>query len=74
MGRGQEAFPTAFRACSLAARRTALSPLAQWAGFAEQGATTMESSARLQGEYIADARKKMPEVVPGTTEKEGTAP
>ncbi|WP_394615008.1 PPE domain-containing protein [Lentzea sp. JNUCC 0626] len=49
----------------------ALSPLAQWAGFAETGATTMESSARLQGEYIADARKKMPEVVPVTTEKPG---
>ncbi|RDI29810.1 PPE domain-containing protein [Lentzea flaviverrucosa] len=49
----------------------ALSPLAQWAGFAETGATTMESSARLQGEYIAEARKKMPEVVPVTTEKPG---
>ncbi|MGI5504115.1 PPE domain-containing protein [Lentzea sp. CA-135723] len=49
----------------------ALSPLAEWAGFAETGATTMESSARLQGEYIADARKKMPEVVPVTTEKPG---
>ncbi|NGY62115.1 PPE domain-containing protein [Lentzea sp. NEAU-D13] len=53
------------------AAQGALSPLAQWAGFAEQGATTMESSARLQGEYIADARKKMPEVVPVTTEKPG---
>ncbi|MET9628220.1 PPE domain-containing protein [Lentzea sp. NPDC006480] len=49
----------------------ALSPLAQWAGFAEQGSGTMESSARLQGEFIADARKKMPEVVPVTTEKPG---
>lgn len=53
------------------AAQGALSPLAQWAGFAEQGATTMETSARLQGEYIADARKKMPEVVPVTTEKPG---
>ncbi|MDX8030028.1 PPE domain-containing protein [Lentzea sp. BCCO 10_0856] len=53
------------------AAQGALSPLAQWAGFAEQGATTMESSARLQGEFIADARKKMPEVVPITTEKPG---
>ncbi|SDL66839.1 PPE family protein [Lentzea albidocapillata subsp. violacea] len=53
------------------AAQGALSPLAQWAGFAESGATTMESSARLQGEYIADARKKMPEVVPVTTEKPG---
>ncbi|MGW6443993.1 hypothetical protein [Lentzea sp. NPDC055074] len=53
------------------AAQGALSPLAQWAGFAETGATTMESSARLQGEYIADARKKMPEVVPVTTEKPG---
>jgi hypothetical protein len=53
------------------AAQNALSPLAQWAGFAEQGATTMESSARLQGEFIADARKKMPEVVPVTTEKPG---
>lgn len=53
------------------AAKGALSPLAEWAGFAETGATTMESSARLQGEYIADARKKMPEVVPVTTEKPG---
>ncbi|SEP77935.1 PPE family protein [Lentzea xinjiangensis] len=49
----------------------ALSPLAEWAGFAESGATTMESSARLQGEFVAEARKKMPEVVPVTTEKPG---
>ncbi len=49
----------------------ALSPLADWAGFAEQGATTMKDSARLQGEFIADARKKMPEVVPVTAEKPG---
>ncbi|GGU69144.1 PPE domain-containing protein [Lentzea flava] len=49
----------------------ALSPLAQWAGYANQGATTMESSARLQGEFIADARKKMPEPIPVTTEKPG---
>ncbi|MEU0877738.1 PPE domain-containing protein [Lentzea sp. NPDC005914] len=49
----------------------ALSPLAEWAGYAEQGSGTMESSARLQGEFIADARKKMPEVVPVTTEKPG---
>ncbi|HUQ58999.1 PPE domain-containing protein [Lentzea sp.] len=53
------------------AAQGALSPLAEWAGFAETGATTMESSARLQGEFIADARKKMPEVVPVTTEKPG---
>ncbi|MFI6098610.1 PPE domain-containing protein [Lentzea sp. NPDC051213] len=53
------------------AAQGALSPLAEWAGFAERGASTMESSARLQGEFIADARKKMPEVVPITTEKPG---
>ncbi|GAA3637189.1 hypothetical protein GCM10022267_24620 [Lentzea roselyniae] len=53
------------------AAQGALSPLAQWAGYANSGATTMESSARLQGEFIADARKKMPEVVPVTTEKPG---
>ncbi|MFC3892382.1 PPE domain-containing protein [Lentzea rhizosphaerae] len=53
------------------AANAALSPLAQWAGYAEQGSGTMESSARLQGEFIADARKKMPEVVPVTTEKPG---
>ena len=53
------------------AAQGALSPLAQWAGYAEQGSGTMESSARLQGEFIADARKKMPEVVPVTTEKPG---
>ena len=53
------------------AAKGALSPLAEWASFAERGSTTMESSARLQGEFIADARKKMPEVVPVTTEKPG---
>jgi hypothetical protein len=53
------------------AATSALSPLAQWAGFANQGATTMESSARLQGEFIADARKKMPEPKPVTTEAPG---
>jgi hypothetical protein len=49
----------------------ALSPLAEWAGYAATGSGTMESSARLQGEFIADARKKMPEVVQVTTEKPG---
>lgn len=53
------------------AAQGALSPLAEWAGYAEKGSGTMESSARLQGEFIADARKKMPEVVPVTTEKPG---
>uniref|UniRef100_UPI0039BF01D5 PPE domain-containing protein n=1 Tax=Lentzea alba TaxID=2714351 RepID=UPI0039BF01D5 len=53
------------------AATNALSPLAQWAGFANQGATTMESSARLQGEFIADARKKMPEPKKVTTEAPG---
>ncbi|QTR01174.1 PPE domain-containing protein, partial [Saccharothrix algeriensis] len=49
-----------------------LSPLGMWAGDAKQGSDTMKTSAQLQGEYIADARKKMPEPVPVTTEAPST--
>ncbi|WP_267936182.1 PPE domain-containing protein [Saccharothrix sp. S26] len=45
-----------------------LSPLAAWAADAQQGSNTMETSAQLQAEYIANARKEMPEPVPVTTE------
>ncbi|MFD1148229.1 PPE domain-containing protein [Saccharothrix hoggarensis] len=51
---------------------TALSPLAAWAADAQQGSSTMETSAQLQGEYIVDARKEMPEPVPVTTEAPST--
>lgn len=46
----------------------ALSPLAAWAQDAQQGSGTMETSAQLQADYIANARKEMPEPVPVTTE------
>ncbi|PSL55077.1 PPE-repeat protein [Saccharothrix carnea] len=45
-----------------------LSPLAAWAEDAQQGSSTMLTSAQLQADYIADARKEMPEPVPVTTE------
>ncbi|ONI82349.1 hypothetical protein ALI22I_40290 [Saccharothrix sp. ALI-22-I] len=47
---------------------TVLSPLAAWAADAQQGSTTMETSAQLQADYIANARKEMPEPLPVTTE------
>jgi hypothetical protein len=50
----------------------ALSPLAQWAADAQQGSDTMKTSAQLQGEYIADARKEMPEPVAVTAEAPST--
>ncbi|GLZ31501.1 hypothetical protein Lesp02_36890 [Lentzea sp. NBRC 105346] len=50
------------------ATQNALSPLAQWAGDAQQGSDVMKLSAQLQADYIADARKKMPAPVPVTTE------
>ncbi|MEU5691325.1 PPE domain-containing protein [Actinosynnema sp. NPDC020468] len=51
----------------------ALSPLAQWAADAQQGSDVMKTSAQLQGEYIVEARKQMPEPVPVTTEAPSTA-
>jgi hypothetical protein len=45
-----------------------LSPLAAWAADAQQGSSTMETSAQLQADYISNARKEMPEPVPVTTE------
>jgi hypothetical protein len=45
-----------------------LSPLAAWAEDAQQGSSTMETSAQLQADYIANARKEMPEPLPVTTE------
>ncbi|MBB5954566.1 hypothetical protein FHS29_001136 [Saccharothrix tamanrassetensis] len=52
--------------------QVALSPLGQWAGDAKQGSDTMKTSAQLQGDYIADARKEMPEPVMVTTEAPST--
>ncbi|MFI9006927.1 PPE domain-containing protein [Actinosynnema sp. NPDC053489] len=48
--------------------KASLSPLAAWASDAQQGSSTMETSAQLQADYIATARKEMPEPVPVTTE------
>ncbi|WP_367134299.1 PPE domain-containing protein [Saccharothrix sp. HUAS TT1] len=45
-----------------------LSPLSAWASDAQQGSSTMETSAQLQADYISTARKEMPEPVPVTTE------
>jgi hypothetical protein len=44
-----------------------LTPLAAWAGDAETGSTIMKISTENQGEYIADARARMPEPVKVTT-------
>jgi len=54
------------------AATAALSPLAAWATDAGQGADTMKASAHLQGGYIADARKEMPEPVQVVTEAPST--
>jgi hypothetical protein len=48
--------------------QASLSPLAAWAADAQQGSSTMEASAQLQADYIATARKEMPEPLPVTTE------
>ena len=45
-----------------------LTPLAEWAGDAETGSTVMKVSSENQGEYIADARAKMPSPVEVTTQ------
>ncbi|TWP53083.1 PPE domain-containing protein [Lentzea tibetensis] len=50
------------------ATTAALSPLAQWAADAAQGSEVMKSSAVIQADNIADARKKMPEPLKVTTE------
>ncbi|MFE2757727.1 PPE domain-containing protein, partial [Actinosynnema sp. NPDC059335] len=50
------------------ATQASLSPLGAWAADAQQGSSTMEASAQLQAEYIANARKEMPEPVEVTTE------
>jgi hypothetical protein len=44
-----------------------LTPLAAWAGDAETGSTVMKVSSENQGEYISDARARMPEPVAVTT-------
>jgi hypothetical protein len=44
-----------------------LTPLAAWAGDAETGSTVMRVSTENQGEYISDARARMPEPVAVTT-------
>ncbi|GAB1512243.1 hypothetical protein [Actinophytocola sp. KF-1] len=51
---------------------TGLTPLAEWAGDAESGSDVMRVSAENQGEYIADARAKMPEPVEVTTQAPST--
>lgn len=48
--------------------QASLSPLAAWAEDAQRSSGTMETSAQLQGDYIANARKEMPEPLPVTTE------
>jgi hypothetical protein len=48
--------------------QTGLTPLAEWAGDAETGSTVMKVSSENQGEYIADARAKMPSPVEVTTQ------
>ncbi|MBB4906494.1 hypothetical protein [Actinophytocola algeriensis] len=48
--------------------QTGLTPLAEWAGDAETGSTVMKVSSENQGEYIADARAKMPEPIEVTTQ------
>jgi hypothetical protein len=45
-----------------------LTPLAEWAGDAETGSTVMKVSSENQGEYIADARAKMPSPVEVTAQ------
>jgi hypothetical protein len=47
--------------------QSGLTPLAQWAGDAETGATTMGTSTEYQADYIADARNQMPPPVEVTT-------
>ncbi|MFT7835048.1 PPE domain-containing protein [Saccharothrix sp. BKS2] len=54
------------------AAQAALSPLGEWASDAQRASDVMKSSAQLQGEYIVDARKEMPEPVPVTTEAPST--
>jgi hypothetical protein len=44
-----------------------LTPLASWAGDAETGAQVMRVSSENQGEYVSDARARMPEPVVVTT-------
>ncbi|WP_199440396.1 PPE domain-containing protein [Umezawaea beigongshangensis] len=51
--------------------QSSLSALGQWAADAQQGSDTMKTSAQLQGEYISDARKEMPEPLRVTTEAPG---
>src|SRR5882757_4648974 len=47
--------------------QSGLTPLAQWAGDAETGATVMGTSTEYQADYIADARHQMPEPVEVST-------
>lgn len=48
--------------------QSGLTPLAAWAGDAETGSTVMKISSENQGEYISDARARMPEPVEVTTQ------
>jgi hypothetical protein len=47
--------------------QSGLTPLASWAGDAETGAYVMKVSSENQGEYVSDARARMPEPVEVTT-------
>jgi hypothetical protein len=48
--------------------QSGLTPLAAWASDAETGSTVMRISSEDQGEYISDARAKMPEPIEVTTQ------
>ncbi|HEX6356818.1 PPE domain-containing protein [Actinophytocola sp.] len=47
--------------------QTGLTPLASWASDAQTGAYVMKTSSEFQGEYVSDARARMPEPVEVTT-------
>ncbi|MGM1064751.1 PPE domain-containing protein, partial [Saccharothrix sp. Mg75] len=69
---GLERLGASWEGSSATETRAALSPLGEWATDAQRGSDVMKTSAQLQGEYIADARKEMPEPVPVTTEAPST--
>ncbi|MBY8847600.1 PPE domain-containing protein [Saccharothrix sp. MB29] len=69
---GLEKLGASWEGSSATETRAALSPLGEWATDAQRGSDVMKTSAQLQGEYIADARKEMPEPVPVTTEAPST--
>ncbi|WP_344034694.1 PPE domain-containing protein, partial [Saccharothrix xinjiangensis] len=70
--RGLEKLGAVWEGSSANEARAALSPLGEWASDAQRASDVMKSSAQLQGEYIVDARKEMPEPIPVTTEAPST--